>query len=318
MQKKIPTETFEQIVNKHMLNDLMLEPIQAIKVAKQIKEVAKDYTKDGHVVFGPETIASINKCDYDEITEMEKNPPFMMAVARKLFDPQGLFLAQYYVEPLMTRIMGEVNSHATPYIDINKTLELNIQFKTSDIIITNHMDIPQEFHKVIIKTLNEKTEDLNSIQGRTNFSANVLEKKGYLHLFSEQQAILAFQETNGITFGQINESGDYHKIREKYDHVPMVTDETSLIIIEKNKMVDLIAKEFGMPKAKEAVEQFLEMSPWTQFKVSPGTYSINFNPNMQPLKDIEQKVEADIETLFVLKSLSLDNEMKAGSKRKFK
>jgi len=113
-------------------------------------------------------------------------------------------------------------------------------------------------------------------------------------------------------FGAIDyENFDEDKINEKYKDKPILSDEISLILIDRYQMVDLIGQKLGKAKAREVLDNYVNEMPWTLFEVQSDDYIVKFTPNIQKLKTIEKQDDyLEINPLFILRSETLENKLK--------
>lgn len=315
MEKEINARMFQDIVTKYSMFDNLLSMSDNLLVRKNLLKTIESYTVDNKVNFDFIDLKTVYESDYykdyDGSLYKDKKPPFVCALLENLMkDTNGLHLAQYYVEPLVNNIMTEAKSKAKTVTNLDQVIDINFTVYSTELIVTSHMVLPPEFSDLLISMFNESKVDLNTLEGQAEFSQYAASKYNFVHLSKEQNELLLFQDGGKIMFGEINENDhDYSQVRDKYKDIVSVSDDTTLIMIDKYTMVELLETSLGKNNGKKIVEQFIAQCPWTLLNVPSSEYNVKFTPNSEKFKLLEENKDysKDINPIFTLKEKGLDN-----------
>lgn len=316
MKKQIDAQELKNIANRFALFNVAFPMELAVSSAKVMIETIDKHTENGKVEYEfvdfPTLYRSDYYHDYDGSLYKDKKPPFVCALLENLVKNKKSSLAPGYAEQVVEFVLQQAEPKAQVVIQNDKIMETKFDLFSGELVATSHMDLPLEFSDIFREILTEFKGSINTIEGATRFTQFVEEKYKFGLFTTDQQKIFAFKKPGEIMFGEVNyKNFDENKVELKYKDKPFVTDENCLILIDRYQMVDLIAKKTGKPKARSIVEQFLTECPWVLHNVKSDEYIVKFTPDIEQLQKLDNQQEyPEINQLFVLRSKTLDNELK--------
>lgn len=193
----------------------------------------------------------------------------------------------------------------------DKIVELNIEFKTGNLLIADWFRI-EEFTKQVEYNKDYKEVSINHTAGRLASTKHALENFGFITVHLGNTSPDIFQNGNDFVFGHEVENV---KLSPEFKHKGYVcTDLWNVTMIEKEQLINIVANKLGQEKATEVVDKYLEEEEgnYSEFKVESGIYKLTFHPDYEKFEnqiDKEEKV-AGVESMFSLKKVQLTHKPK--------
>jgi hypothetical protein len=150
---------------------------------------------------------------------------------------------------------------------------VKIEFKTSELIIKDWIRIDEFLDQV---GPSRSLERYNGLLESTEEAA----KHGFVRVHVGDADPTIHRKGDDFSFGLTNEKKEYENIGSVYVGVWAVT------IIEKQKLIDIIANQVGQEKAEIIVKDYLANNSHTTATVEPGTYTLKFDPEGTYSKEI--------------------------------
>lgn len=327
MEKTIDVKILKDIVTKHAMFDNILSMGENMLVRRNIYDTIDKYAIDNHVNFEFIDMKTVYESDYyhdyDGKLYKNKKPPFVCALMENLAKHTGFPLATYYIEALTKNILEEANAKGKSVFDPNKSVEVSFTVYSGELIVTDHMTLPSIFSQMLVKMYNKSKLSLNTIEGQVEFTQYASSQYDVVHFSKAQQELLMFKDSGSIMFGQVNEkAGDYDQIRAKYSEVTCVSDESTLILMDRYSMEELLSKVLGKTEAKYEMEKFIKECPWVLHHVPSDTYTFKFMPNQENFKVLEEnkaiakEYSNEINPICILKQKSLEHTLDEKTKLK--
>jgi hypothetical protein len=142
---------------------------------------------------------------------------------------------------------------------------LQVEFKTNELIITDWISI-DEFDAQVGPT------KLLSSYGGTTASTEEAAKHGFVRVHVGDVDPTIHKKDNNFSFDMANDKKGYENIGSVEVRVWAVT------IIEKQKLVDIVANKVGTQQAEKLVKAYLKTNNHTLANIEPGIYTLEFNP----------------------------------------
>jgi hypothetical protein len=150
---------------------------------------------------------------------------------------------------------------------------LKIDFQTSELIITDWISI-DEFDDQV-----GPTKPLSSYGG-LEASTKEAASHGFIRVHVGDVDPTILRKDNDFSFGLTNDKKEYENVGSVYVGVWAVT------IIEKQKIIDIVANKVGKEKAEKIVKNYLAKKSHTTAIIEPGTYTLKFDPEVTYAKEI--------------------------------
>lgn len=150
---------------------------------------------------------------------------------------------------------------------------LQIEFKTSELIITDWISL-KEFDDQVgsIGLLREPRG--------TTLSTEEAAKHGFVRVHVGNVDPTILRKDDNFSFGMASDKKEYENIGSVYVGVWAVT------IIEKQKLIDIVANKVGQEKADKLVEDYLKSKQHTIANIEPGAYTLKFDTENGYAKEI--------------------------------
>lgn len=181
-----------------------------------------------------------------------------------------------------------------------KLYEVKVNFSTGELLIADWFRI-QEFTEQVEYNKDYKDVDINSSLGQiksTQHAANL----GFVTVHVGNSCPTIFEKDGNFIFGREDEEG---KVTGYNDNGMVCTDLWNVTIIDKQKLIEIVAEKLGEEKAIITVEKYIAENDIHKFSVTPGEYTIGFYPRSD-INKFDNEIPAEIETLFSMKK-SLPN-----------
>lgn len=193
----------------------------------------------------------------------------------------------------------------------NKIIELNIEFKTGNLLMADWFRI-EEFTKQVEYNKDYKETSINYTAGRLASTQHALKTFGFITVHLGNSSPSIFQNGNDFIFGHEDEET---KLSPDFKYKGYVcTDLWNVTIIEKEQLINLVANKVGQEKAEQLIEDYLKDNKgnYSQFKVEPGVYKLSFHPDYEKFNHqlTEEDKVSGIEPMFSLKKVQLINKPK--------
>lgn len=187
---------------------------------------------------------------------------------------------------------------------------INFELKTGNVLVSDWFKI-KEFNDIVH----------NKDDGKGIFSFKHDSKKGRRELVNHLLQFGVISIPSGTHVVVVNKEDElnigeiinYYNEKEVKNRKDLSGSLRATTLIEKETLIELIAKNNGLKKAQELVEKYLKESPRDvlQYKVSPGTYCINFSDYYK--NDIvikKEDKEKNLRTFLHLKKVELTKKLK--------
>lgn len=218
-----------------------------------------------------------------------------------------------------------------PSLEAEKISAVEIELKTGHLLIADWFRI-DEFTKAV----KGRDFDINSARGTLNQIDYYAKEHGFISVFVGNTCPRIFNNGNDIVVGRLDED-DYEEDGEGNEIVSndkvnpgdlkevgyVCTDLWWATMIEKEQLINLVAKSLGNEAATKTVNDYIEerkdkgSSDFTELHVTPGTYTLNFRSSYQ---DFNNEFSSDdinignIEPYFVLSDKALTLKPKESTK----
>lgn len=178
-----------------------------------------------------------------------------------------------------------------------KLYEVKIEFKTGELLIADWFRIPEfteqveydsEYKKVSINT------DLGKIKS-TQHAASL----GFITIHVGNSSPTIFQQGDNFIFGHEKEENKKSEYEEKGY---VCTDLWNVTIIDKARLIEIVANKLGEEKAIESVDKYLSKNKnnINFIQVQPGEYTIGFYPRKM-VNNFDKELPNQIEAKFTMK-----------------
>jgi hypothetical protein len=144
---------------------------------------------------------------------------------------------------------------------------LQVAFQTNEIIIADWIKIDEFLTQVW------PSQSLNSYHGMINSTQEAAEQHGFVRVHIGDIDPTMFRKDNDFSFGLAKEKKNYDEVGSVYVGVWAVT------MIEKQKLIDIVANKVGLEKSQEIVKNYLDTHQHTVAHVEKGTYTLKFDPD---------------------------------------
>lgn len=181
-----------------------------------------------------------------------------------------------------------------------KLHEVKVEFKTGELLIADWFRIP-EFTKQVEYDPDYTKVGINSDLGQirsTEHAANL----GFVTVHVGNSSPTIFQQGDSFIFGREDEESELETLHNYQEKGYICTDLWNVTIIDKSKLIEIVANKIGHDKAVESVENYLiENKDNINFiNVEPGDYTIGFYPRKH-INSLDKEIPQDIHTLFTMK-----------------
>lgn len=203
----------------------------------------------------------------------------------------------------------EVNYTSFPACVEDKLHQVKVEFKTGEILIADWFRIEEFTDKV--KYNDDYTDiSINFDAGQiksTQHAANL----GFVTIHVGNSCPTIFQNGNNFLFGHM----DYDKeecelsLNNYQEHGSVCTDLWNVTIIDKSRLIEIVAESLGEEKAIQTVNDYLKENDVDTFTIQPGQYLIEFNPR-NSVNQYDSETPKDIDTFFSMKQIKLQKKLK--------
>lgn len=169
-----------------------------------------------------------------------------------------------------------------------KIEEVEVEFKTGELLISDWIRIP-EFTDSVKYNSDHSDVSINASLGRLK-STQYAAKHGFVTVHVGNTCPYIFQDGNDFVFGHpeydedfapedLGDDEDFEGSLPGHENKGMVcTDLWNVTIIDKTRLVEIVAEKLGPVEAENVVEKYIEENNPTTVHVVPGNYRIMFNP----------------------------------------
>lgn len=165
-------------------------------------------------------------------------------------------------------------------------LQVEVEFKTQELIALDGIRI-KEFQDY---TANLEKLSINEAIGRIEMT-KAYAQHNMIHLCVGNTSPNIFQRNDSFAVGHYEDCDDEEA--GSFTSPGMVcTDRWTVLIVEIQTVIDIVAKTLGQEKAKIKVEEFLNQKPdwtFTYLRVTPGKYTVNFNGDYEQFSEYVKK-----------------------------
>lgn len=180
-----------------------------------------------------------------------------------------------------------------------KIYEVKVEFKTGELLMadwfrikefTEHVEYDPEYKKISINV------DLGQINS-TEHAASL----GFVTIHVGNSCPTVYQKEEDFIFGYETEESNKSDYKPKGN---ICTDLWNITVIDKSRLIEIVAETLGEDKAKEVVEEYLSKnkSEITKINVQPGEYVIGFCPR-KDINILDKEIPQDISTIFTMKKV---------------
>jgi len=160
MKKQIEAQKLKDIANLFAISFNLGMPMHmTVLIGKSIMETVDEYSDNGKVNYDFVDLKTLYESDYytdyDGSLYKDKKPPFVARLLQKIINDPKIMLQQYFAEKVIEEVMKEAAKHAKSILDPNELVETKFSVYSSELIVTNHKDLPLEFGDVFREILNE-------------------------------------------------------------------------------------------------------------------------------------------------------------------
>lgn len=176
-----------------------------------------------------------------------------------------------------------------------KLYEVKVNFSTGELLIADWFRI-KEFTEQVEYNKDYKDVSINASLGQiksTQHAANL----GFVTVHVGNSCPTIFEKDGNFVFGREKEEGDVISYTDKGT---VCTDLWNVTIIDKQKLIEIVALKLGEEKAMEIVEEYIAENDMHKFSVTPGEYTIGFYPRSN-INKFDKEIPTEIETLFSMK-----------------
>lgn len=176
-----------------------------------------------------------------------------------------------------------------------KLYEVKVNFSTGELLIADWFRI-KEFTEQVEYNKDHKDVSINASLGQiksTQHAANL----GFVTVHVGNSCPTIFEKDGNFIFGREEEEG---KVTGYNDNGMVCTDLWNVTIIDKQKLIEIVAEKLGEEKAITTVEKYITENDMHKFSVTPGEYTIGFYPRSN-INKFDNEIPVEIETLFSMK-----------------
>lgn len=158
----------------------------------------------------------------------------------------------------------------------DKLYQVKVEFKTGELLIADWFRI-DEFTKQVGYNQDYQDVSINYASGRlksTQHAANL----GFVTVHVGNSSPTILRQDDSFVFGYVDDERDIKTEHVSYGSV--CTDLWNVTVIDKSRLIEIVALKTGMEKAQQIVETYIEKERhnMTISHVEPGEYTITFNP----------------------------------------
>lgn len=179
----------------------------------------------------------------------------------------------------------------------DKIYEVNIEFKTGELLMADWFRIP-EFTKQVDYNPEYKKLSINSDLGKIQSTEHAAEL-GFVTIHVGNSSPSIYQNGNDFVFGREKEDSEQNHYKEKGY---ICTDLWNATIIDKSRLIEIVAQKLGEEEAKKTVEKYLEeeKNNINFITVQPGKYNIAYSPN-KDISNIDKELPQEMKVMFSMK-----------------
>lgn len=191
-------------------------------------------------------------------------------------------------------------------ISVAPLAECEVEFKTGELLIADWFRI-EAFTNAVTAT-EDPTVDINSIQGCVKRTEEYLSKHGFVSVFVGNSCPRVMNEQGALVFGHIDEDSDSVSTPSPVGSV--TTDLWWATIIDRQRLVEIVAGELGIETAARVVEEYLEKHRVLRVQVAPGTHRLYFSGQPEQFTENfhspDLAMDPSVEPVFVLSPRPLE------------
>lgn len=191
-------------------------------------------------------------------------------------------------------------------ISVAPLAECEVEFKTGELLIADWIRI-EAFTKAVTAT-EDPAVDICSIEGCVKRTEEYLSKHGFVSVFVGNSSPRVMDEQGALVFGHIDEDVDSASRPSPVGSV--TTDLWWATIIDRQRLVEIVASEIGAEAATLAVNDYLEKNDVLRIKVTPGTHCLYFSgqPELftENFHSPDLVMDPSVEPMFVLSPRTLE------------
>lgn len=187
-----------------------------------------------------------------------------------------------------------------------KIYEVKVEFKTGELLMADWFRIP-EFTKQVEYDPEYKKVSINADLGQIKSTEHAA-SLGFVTVHVGNSSPTIYQQGDNFIFGHEKEES---KGTDYQDKGYVCTDLWNVTVIDKSKLIEIVANKLGEEKAIETVEKYLKENQGNInfINVQPGEYVVGFYPR-QYINNLDKELPSDIEATFTMKKVLPQKKLK--------
>ena len=159
--------------------------------------------------------------------------------------------------------------------------EVRVEFKTGEVLVADWFRI-NEFTEKVVYNQNHRDVSINYALGRLKSTQHAA-SLGFITIHVGNSSPQIFKKDDDFVFGYWKREEDEEMGNPVEGYEPqgsVCTDLWNVTVIDKGRLVEIVAESTGEDKAKQIVEDYLSenVGNFQSFNIQPGEYSVVFNP----------------------------------------
>lgn len=193
--------------------------------------------------------------------------------------------------------LNKLEFKSLPECISKEIMEVSVEFTTGELLIADWFRIP-EFNKQVEYDPEYKKLSINTDLGQIKSTQHAAQL-GFVTVHVGNSSPSIYQNNGNLIFGYMKE--DAHLIDYK-DKGSVCTDLWNVTIIDKSRLIEIVAQTSGLEEAQKTVNKYLEeeKSNINFLNVEAGKYTIGFCPRKN-INKLDEDLPKEIETIFSMK-----------------
>lgn len=179
----------------------------------------------------------------------------------------------------------------------DKLFEVNVEFKTGELLMADWFRIP-EFTKKVEYDPDYNKISINSDLGQVKSTEHAA-SLGFVTIHVGNSSPRIFQKGDDFIFGREDEESPQKEYEEKGY---VCTDLWNVTVIDKSRLIEIVSEKLGVEQATKTVEDYLTENKYNinTINVQPGKYNIGFYPR-KSINNYDKELPNEIDTTFYMK-----------------
>jgi hypothetical protein len=188
-----------------------------------------------------------------------------------------------------------------------KERELKVNFTSGELLVADWIRI-KEFSDKVEYNKDYQDVGLGSALGQKK-STEHAGKFGFITVHVGNSSPQIYQNGDNLLFGYSEiDMNDYKKVGN------VCTDLWNATVIDKERLIEIIAEKIGEEEAIDKVERYLKKNEVNIIRVTPGEYTLRYKYGNSLKKEIdeikEEGIDEEVSVYFSLKKEGLKNKLK--------